>query len=292
MSTPEPQKPEAPSKRLATYFHVHLVSDSTGETLNAMAKAVVARFEGVIPIEHIYALIRSPRQLERVLEEIESQPGIVLHTLVDPELRAMLEAGCRRMDMPQMGALDPLVAALSGYLGASLSSRVGAQHALDHDYFNRMGALDFAIHHDDGQGVAELERADVVLVGVSRTSKTPTCVYLAHRGVRAANVPLVPGQDPPAALSELRNPLVVGLVVSPDRLVQIRRNRLMSLGDQRETSYIELDAVREETIRARRLFERLGWPVIDVSRRSVEETAAQVINLINERRSGRLGSPA
>lgn len=295
MSTTPPQKTDqksdVPTRRLSTYFHVHLVSDSTGETLNAMAKAVVARFEGVIPIEHIYALVRSPKQLERVLEEIEAQPGIVLHTLVDPELRAMLEAGCRRLEMPQMGALDPLVAALSGYLGAALSSRVGAQHALDHDYFNRMGALDFAIHHDDGQGLAELERADVVLVGVSRTSKTPTCVYLAHRGFRAANVPLVPTQDPPALLSELKNPLVVGLVVSPDRLVSIRRNRLQHLGADTESDYVDLELVREETVRARRLFERLGWPVIDVSRRSVEETAAQVINLINERRSGRLGAP-
>ena len=285
-----PARP-AGASRLATYFHVHLVSDSTGETLNAMAKAVVARFEGVIPIEHIYALIRSPKQLERVLEEIESQPGIVLHTLVDPELRAMLEQGCRKLGMPQVGALDPLVTVLSGYLGAALSSRVGAQHALDHDYFERMSALDFAIHHDDGQGLGELERADVVLVGVSRTSKTPTCVYLAHRGVRAANVPLVPTQDPPPSLSELKNPLVVGLVVSPDRLVSIRRNRLEHLGVQADTDYVDVDRVREETVRARRLFERLGWPVIDVSRRSVEETAAQVINLISERRSGRLGAP-
>ena len=289
---PNPEKrPEAVPPRFSTYFHVHLVSDSTGETLNAMAKAVVARFEGVIPIEHIYALVRSPKQLERVLEEIEGQPGIVLHTLVDPELRAMLEKGCRILGMPQVGALDPLVTVLSGYLGAALSSRVGAQHALDHDYFERMSALDFAIHHDDGQGLGELERADVVLVGVSRTSKTPTCVYLAHRGVRAANVPLVPTQDPPPSLSELKNPLVVGLVVSPDRLVSIRRNRLEHLGVQADTDYVDVDRVREETVRARRLFERLGWPVIDVSRRSVEETAAQVINLISERRSGRLGAP-
>lgn len=289
---PNPEKrPEAVPRRFSTYFHVHLVSDSTGETLNAMAKAVVARFEGVIPIEHIYALVRSPKQLERVLEEIEGQPGIVLHTLVDPELRAMLEQGCRKLGMPQVGALDPLVTVLSGYLGAALSSRVGAQHALDHDYFERMSALDFAIHHDDGQGLGELERADVVLVGVSRTSKTPTCVYLAHRGVRAANVPLVPTQDPPPSLSELKNPLVVGLVVSPDRLVSIRRNRLEHLGVQADTDYVDVDRVREETVRARRLFERLGWPVIDVSRRSVEETAAQVINLISERRSGRLGAP-
>ena len=147
--------------RLATYFHVHLVSDSTGETLNAMAKAVTARFDGVIPIEHIYALVRSSRQLERVLEEIETAPGVVLHTLVDRDLREQLEEGCRRMDMPQIGALDPLVGALSRYLGASLSKRVGAQHALDHDYFNRIAALDFAMAHDDGQGTAEqLEGAE------------------------------------------------------------------------------------------------------------------------------------
>ena len=279
-----------PPRRFSTYFHVHLVSDSTGETLNAMAKAVVARFEGVIPIEHIYALVRTPRQLERVLEEIEAAPGIVLHTLVDPELRQMLEAGCRRVGAPQLGALDPLVKVVGGYLGAALSRKIGAQHALDSDYFERMGALDFAMHHDDGQGLDELERADVVLVGVSRTSKTPTCVYLAHRGIRAANVPLVPTQDPPELLSQLKHPLVVGLVVSPDRLVSIRRNRLQHLGVDPTTDYVDTDRVRDETVRARRLFERLGWPVIDVSRRSVEETAAQVINLINERRSGKLGA--
>jgi regulator of PEP synthase PpsR (kinase-PPPase family) len=290
LSTSLPPKVVTPPRRFSTYFHVHLVSDSTGETLNAMAKAVVARFEGVIPIEHIYALVRTPRQLERVLEEIEAAPGIVLHTLVDPELRQMLEAGCRRVGAPQLGALDPLVKVVGGYLGAALSRKIGAQHALDSDYFERMGALDFAMHHDDGQGLDELERADVVLVGVSRTSKTPTCVYLAHRGIRAANVPLVPTQDPPELLSQLKHPLVVGLVVSPDRLVSIRRNRLQHLGVDPTTDYVDTDRVREETVRARRLFERLGWPVIDVSRRSVEETAAQVINLINERRSGKLGA--
>ena len=218
--------------RLATYFHVHLVSDSTGETLNAMAKAVVARFDGVIPIEHIYALVRSHKQLDKVLESIAASPGVVLHTIVDRELRTALEDGCRRMGMPQIGALDPLVGALSRYLGAAISTRVGAQHALDTDYFNRIGALDYAISHDDGQSQNDLENADVVLVGVSRTSKTPTCIYLAHRGVRAANVPLVPGQQAPERLDGLKHPLVVGLTVSPDRLVQIRRNRLEGLGAQ------------------------------------------------------------
>jgi regulator of PEP synthase PpsR (kinase-PPPase family) len=283
--------PPATAPRFATYFHVHLVSDSTGETLNAMAKAVIARFDGVIPIEHIYALVRSHKQLERVLHEIEDHPGVVLHTIVDPQLRSELEEGCRRMDMPTIAALDPLVAALSRYLGASLTTRVGAQHALDHDYFNRIEALNFAIAHDDGQSHQHLESADVVLVGVSRTSKTPTCIYLAHRGVRAANVPLVPGQDPPQALFKLHNPLVVGLTVSPDRLIQIRRNRLLSLkAAPEESSYVAADQVRDETVRARRLFERERWPTIDVTRRSVEETAAAVMNLLSERRTGKLGA--
>ena len=276
--------------RLATYFHVHLVSDSTGETLNAMAKAVVARFDGVIPIEHIYALVRSHKQLGKVLESIAASPGVVLHTIVDRELRTALEDGCRRMGMPQIGALDPLVGALSRYLGAAISTRVGAQHALDTDYFNRIGALDYAISHDDGQSQNDLENADVVLVGVSRTSKTPTCIYLAHRGVRAANVPLVPGQEAPERLDGLKHPLVVGLTVSPDRLVQIRRNRLEGLGEVRSSTYVDHEAVRDETVKARRMFERRGWPTIDVTRRSIEETAAQVINLLNERRA-RTGEP-
>jgi len=285
-----PARSQGPT-RLATYFHVHLVSDSTGETLNAMAKAVTARFDGVIPIEHIYALVRSPKQMERVLEEVESAPGVVLHTLVDRELREQLEEGCRRLDMPQIGALDPLVGALSRYLGASLSTRVGAQHTLDHDYFNRISALDFAMAHDDGQGTVEqLEGADVVLCGVSRTSKTPTCIYLAHRGIRAANVPLVPGQEDGERLTALKNPLVIGLTVSPERLVQIRRNRLEGLNASRASDYVDHEAVRDETIKARRAFERRGWPTIDVTRRSVEETAAAIVNLLSERRTHRIGA--
>ena len=270
--------------RLATYFHVHLVSDSTGETLNAMARAVCARFENVLPIEHIYALVRSPRQLERALTDIEEAPGVVIHTIVDDQLRTALEEGVRRLDMPCIAALDPLVSSLQRYLGASISRKVGVQHALDNDYFNRMDALNYAIGHDDGQGGQDLEQADVVLVGVSRTSKTPTCIYLAHRGVRAANVPLVPSRPIPDKLLSLRNTLVVGLTISPDRLIQIRRNRLLSLKEDRESSYIDIEAVREETVKARRLYERQGWPVIDVTRRSIEETAAAIIALVNDRR--------
>jgi regulator of PEP synthase PpsR (kinase-PPPase family) len=267
------------ASRLATYFHIHLVSDSTGETLNAMARAVCARFEAVMPIEHIYPLVRSERQLGRVMEEIGAAPGIVVHTIVDPDLRAQLEEVCRALDVTCLAALDPLTAALGRYLGASVTSRVGAQHALDTDYFNRMEALNFAIGHDDGQSAGELETADVVLVGISRTSKTPTCIYLAHRGVRAANVPLVPGAPLPDKLFGLKRPMIVALTASPDRLIQVRRNRMIH-GEARDDAYTDVDAVREETVRARRLYERHGWPVIDVTRRSVEETAAAIVNLL------------
>jgi len=273
--------PTTAPARLATYFHVHLVSDSTGETLNAMARAVCARFDNVLPIEHIYALVRSQRQLDRALGDIEEAPGVVIHTIVDDKLRHALEEGCRKLDMPCIPALDPLVSALSRYLGASTTTRVGAHLRLDNDYFNRMDALNYAIGHDDGQGGQDLDEADVVLVGVSRTSKTPTCIYLAHRGVRAANVPLVPGRPIPDKLLQLKKALVVGLTISPDRLIQIRRNRLLSLNENRQSTYIDTDTVRDEIIQARRLYERHGWPTIDVTRRSVEETAAAILNLMH-----------
>jgi regulator of PEP synthase PpsR (kinase-PPPase family) len=267
--------------RLATYFHVHLVSDSTGETLNAMARAVCARFTNVLPIEHIYALVRSQRQLGRALDEIANAPGVVLHTIVDGKLRSALEEGCQALDMPCIAALDPLVSALTRHIGAPLSTQVGAQYALDTDYFNRMDALSYALGHDDGQGGQDLSRADVVLVGVSRTSKTPTCIYLAHRGIRAGNVPLVPGAALPESLMNLKGTPVVGLTLAPDRLVEIRRNRLRGLNEARESSYVDADRVRAEIVQARRLYERQGWPVIDVTRRSVEETAAAVINILS-----------
>ncbi|MGN6366059.1 pyruvate, water dikinase regulatory protein [Asticcacaulis taihuensis] len=277
------------SAKIGSYFHVHLVSDSTGETLNALAKAAAARFEGILPIEHIYVLIRSEKQLERALVEIESFPGIVLHTMVDMELRTALEARCRELDMPAIGVLDPLVVAFSRHLGAAVSKRVGAQHNLDNEYFERIEALNYAIAHDDGAAADRVKNADVVLVGVSRTSKTPTCIYLAHRGIKAANIPLVPGRGLPEELDDMNIPLVVGLIASPERLISIRKNRLLTLNDDRPSSYTDTEAVRQEIIAARRLFERKGWPVIDVTRRSIEETSATIISLLNEKRTGRLG---
>jgi len=273
------------AERFGTYFHIHLVSDSTGETLNAMARAVCARFTDILPIEHIYALVRSARQLERALEEISAAPGVVMHTIIDPALRTVLEGGCHRLEVPCIAVLDPVVSTMARYLGARISTRVGAQHALDNDYFNRMEALNYAIAHDDGAGGQDLNQADVILVGVSRTSKTPTSIYLAHRGVRAANVPLIPGQGISHALTTVLHKPIVGLLASPDRLLQIRRNRLLALKQDRENDYTDPDTVRAEIIQARRLFERHGWPIIDVTRRSVEETAAQIMNYLSSGRN-------
>ena len=250
-----------------------------------MARAVCARFTDFLPIEHIYALVWSVRQLRRALEEISAAPGVVMHTIIDTALRAALEEGCRRLEMPCISVLDPVVATMAHYLGARISTRVGAQHALDNDYFNCMEALNYAIAHDDGAGGQDLNQADVILVGVSRTSKTLTSIYLAHRGVRAANVPLIPGQDIPHALTTVLHKPIVGLLASPDRLLQIRRNRLLALKQDGENDYTDTDAVRAEIIQARRLFERHGWPIIDVTRRSVEETAAQIMNYLSSGRS-------
>jgi len=267
---------------MQTYFNVHLVSDSTGETLNAVMRAACAQFENVAPLEHSYYLVRSPRQLERVLKEIEGAPGIVLYTITDGGLRDTLENRCRELGSPTLPMLDSAVDVLSRYLGIASAHKVAAQYQMGAEYFARMEAINFALAHDDGQGTSNLKDADVVLVGVSRTSKTPTCVYLGNRGVKAANVPLVPGVPLPDILTGPDAPLVVGLKISPDRLTQIRRQRLLSLNEDAETSYADEDSVRDEVTQANRLFVRMQWPTIDVSRRSVEETAAGILNIIQE----------
>ncbi|MDZ4776211.1 MAG: pyruvate, water dikinase regulatory protein [Alphaproteobacteria bacterium] len=270
--------------KIGTYFNVHLVSDSTGETLAGVMRASCAQFDNILPIEHSYYLVRSTRQLERVLREIETAPGVVMFTLSNDEMRERLEVRCKELGMACVAVLDPVLDSLSRYLGQELNHRIGAGRVLDADYFRRIDALNYAMAHDDGQLQREFTDSDVVLVGVSRTSKTPTCVYLANRGVKAANVPIVPHIPLPQALFESDAPLIVGLMVSADRLINVRRNRLATMKETRETSYVDEAAVRAEILHAQKVFEREGWPVIDVTRRSVEETAAAVLNLIAERR--------
>jgi len=269
---------------ISTYFHVHLVSDSTGETLVGMMKASTAQFRSATALEHLHALVRSEAQLEQTLSMIESKPGVVLYTLVNSERRAVLENFCRARNIPALSILDPTLNMLGRYLGASMTDEVGAQRNLDDAYYSRIEALDFAMAHDDGQSVTTLSHADIILLGVSRTSKTPTCIYLANRGYKAGNIPLVPGAPLPTFLDEIRKPFIVGLVASPDRIVQIRQQRLIGLKQDGQTDYIDQDRVREEMKQARRMFTRKGYKVIDVTRRSIEETSAQIINLYNKSR--------
>ena len=268
-------------------LHLHLLSDSTGETLEVIAKACLAQFEDVEVLRHLWPMVRSEGHLERVLDDIERRPGLVLYTLVNSNIRRELEQKTRRRGIHAVSVLDPVTHALSAILGQEAKGRPGRQHALDAAYFARVDAIQFTIAHDDGVGSENWEDADIVLAGVSRTSKTPTSIYLANRGYKVANNPLVPEAPPPPNLFTLRHPLVVGLTTNSERLIQIRRNRLLSLNQAPETDYVDREAVNGELSFARRIFADNDWPVIDVTRRSIEETAFAIVKLCNERLDGK-----
>jgi regulator of PEP synthase PpsR (kinase-PPPase family) len=264
-------------------MNLHLVSDSTGETLNSMTRATLARFEDRHVVPHRWSLIRSRLQLDRVLEGLRHEPGPVLFTLVDRSLRHALEECCERLGVPCLSVLDQVVDLLQSQLGAQAREKRAAQHVLDADYFRRIDAMHYVLAHDDGQGAAGIVEADVCLVGVSRSSKTPTCFYLANRGIKAANVPIVPSAALPPELEATPCP-VVGLTIEVNALIEIRRHRLRLIGAagvrQDTNDYIDPEAVKAEIQAARRLCTRQGWPVIDVTRRSIEETAATVLQLM------------
>lgn len=258
-------------------FHIHLVSDSTGETVGSVARAAIAQFDNVDAEEHNWTLVRTKTQMKKVLEGIEKQPGMVLFTIVDRELREMLTKHCQKMALPAIPVITPVIREISNYLGEKTHAKVGKQHEMDEEYFSRVEAINYALNHDDGQGHWELDDADIILVGPSRTSKSPTCVYLAYRGYKAANVPYVKDCPLPETLFELRRPLVVGLTISPDQLQQIRKTRLQSLKEEKDTNYVDSEYIQQEIDVSRKLFRSHGWPIIDVSRRSVEETSATIL---------------
>jgi [pyruvate, water dikinase]-phosphate phosphotransferase / [pyruvate, water dikinase] kinase len=267
------------------HFNLHLVSDSTGETLITVSRAAAAQYTKIVPVEHVHPLIRTQKQLDRVLADIEESPGIVLYTLLQENLVAKLEEKCRVLGVPCLSILGPVLHLFQAYLGAESTHKVGAQHTLNADYFRRIDALNYTMMHDDGQHAGDLEEADVLLIGVSRTSKTPTSIYLANRGVKTANIPLVPGIPLPPGIEGLKRPLVVGLFASAERIVQIRENRLLGLKAHRDgDKYIDQQAVAEEVAASRRLCTKHNWPLIDVTRRSIEETAAAVLAHLADRR--------
>ena len=269
-------------------FYVYLISDATGTTLQGLARACLAQFDGIMPVERFWPMIRSEAQLQRAMDDIRENPGPVLYTLVDKKLRRALEGLCLDLHIPCMPVLDPILRSLSSYLGLPTKGIPGLQHALDDAYFRRIDAVDFALQYDDGQDFEGIEDADVILVGVSRTSKTPTCIYLARRGVKAANVPLALGIPFPEKILKLKTPLFVGLTENPERLVHLRRTRLQAHENDPhygDNAYLDIEKVEEETRTARKLFSKHKWPVIDVTRRSVEETAAEIFVLLQKHRA-------
>ena len=266
-------------------FHLHLVSDATGTTLLGLARAVLAQFEGVEPVQKFWPLVRTQKQLDKVIARIEANPGPVIFTFVDKKMRTRLQDRCDELHVPCVAVLDPIIRSLSSYLGVNAAGVPGLQHAMDDAYFRRVSAIDFAMRHDDGKDLKDLEKAEIILVGVSRTSKTPTSVFLARRGVKVANIPLVPGVDVPPEKFELDEPMYIGLSAAPSRLMQIRRTRLKADTDEtakrnfQENTYLDEEKIEDEVRNARRLFSKHGWHVIDVTKRSIEETAAEILAL-------------
>ncbi|HEX7073511.1 MAG TPA: pyruvate, water dikinase regulatory protein [Hyphomicrobiaceae bacterium] len=271
--------------RLPSYFHLHLVSDSTGETLTTIAKAASVQYAKVRPIEHVHPLVRTARQLERVLQEISSAPGIVLYTIVNRELTERLEQRCRELAVPCLYVLEPIMKVFESYLGEPQTPIVAGQHVLDADYFRRIDALNFSMAHDDGHLPDDLNQADIIILGISRTSKTPTSIYLAQRGYKTANVPIVSQLPLPEPLTRPHSAFVVCLVASVDRIAEIRRNRVRLMSDRNLEDYVDREQIAQELAHSRRLCARHGWPVIDVTRRSVEETAVTILKLYQSRQA-------
>jgi len=265
-------------------INIHLVSDSTGETLSSVARAVLSQFEGVNSNDFIWPLIRTKLQLEKVIESIAENPGIIMYTIMQDDLMEELKKECFKLKIPCIPVLSHIIAEFSNYLGMNISHTIGRQHLLDAEYFSRVEAISYTLNHDDGQSTWDLYDADIVIVGVSRTSKSPTSVYLSCRGYKTANIPFVSIETIPTTIYDLKKPLIVGLTINPEKLVQIRQSRLSSLGQESGTDYINIESIKSEISESRKLFAKLNSPVIDVTKRSVEETAAKIIQLFQEKK--------
>ncbi len=265
---------------------MHMVSDSTGETVSSVARSVLSQFDDIEPEEHMWALVRTKGQMEKVVEAIEQNPGIVLYTVIDEEMQKILLRKCKELKVPCVSVLARTIRELTAYTGVEMKAQPGIQHELDEEYFERVEAINYTLAHDDGQNYDTLDEADIVIIGASRTSKTPTCIYMSYRGLKIANIPFVKGIPLPDELFQLKGVFIAGLVISPERLLQIRKSRLVSLNENRETSYIDIDNIKQEVQESRRLYNKHKWPVIDVTRKSVEEVAANIMQLYTKFREG------
>jgi regulator of PEP synthase PpsR (kinase-PPPase family) len=270
---------------------MHLVSHASGEMVEMIARNTVAQLDGVEVDRHLWKMVRSMMLVPDILGEIAKHRGIVFHSIAASDIREALEQGCSRLRVPCLFVLEPFVSRLSEYSGAPIRFRTAARDFIDEEYYRRVEAMKFTLAHDDGVNSDDLEDADIILVGVSRATKTPTCMYLASRGIKAANVPVVPGVPLPEGVRKAKRPLVVGLTVDPKVLAEVRSARLLRLSEDETTSYSEIESVAREVLEARRLCARHGWRVIDVTNRPIENTAATIIELMNKRAAAKEAVP-
>tara|TARA_B100000945_G_scaffold299398_1_gene280041 strand:- start:203 stop:1027 length:825 start_codon:yes stop_codon:yes gene_type:complete len=264
-------------------LHLHLVSDATGETVHQVARAALSQFSAIETVEHIWTLVRTQEHVETIGRSIKKNPGIVLYSIVNESIRKKIEEISNDMAIPSLPILDPIIQLFGDFIGQKENRKIGAQHIMNKAYFDRMAAVEFAVTHDDGMNIENLEDAQMLLVGVSRTSKTPTSIYLANRGYKVANYALVPNVEFPINYVEMKSNLfIVGLTTEVDHLVNIRKNRLDYISDTKNMKYVDTEIVNQEIIEAKRLFQKNKWPMINVSRKSIEETAATIIFMFNE----------
>ena len=266
---------------MSNSYQIYLISDATGETLDRIFIAIKAQFKNIDYKIHTYSFTRTENQILKILDQAEKESNsIILYTIVDNNLAKFLANACDEKKIPCFGVLGSLILSFSKLFNQKASHEPSGQHVLNEEYYSRIEAIQFTMNHDDGNLVKEVDKSDIILLGVSRTSKTPTSIYLANKGFKVSNIPLVNENSIPDSLKDKKNKFcIVGLTADADRLVEIRKNRLNSLRDNSSTNYINLEKISKEVELAKMTFQKYKWPIIDVSRKSVEETAASVIKI-------------
>ncbi len=262
-------------------YNVYLVSDSTGETLDRIFLSLKSQFANFEYEKKEFAFVRTEQQIDKIIKECtEQDSSLILYTIVETKLAKYISNQSEINNVPCFGILGNLILSFSKLLNQKAIHKPSAQHVLDDDYYKRMEAIQFTMSHDDGKRVDDIDSADVILLGVSRTSKTPTSIYLANRGYKTINIPLVFEQNIPKSLKLNNKACIIGLVADPERLADIRRNRVAIMKDHKLKEYTDLNFIKKEILDSKNLFKKNNWPVIDVTRRSVEETAASILKII------------
>ena len=257
-------------------LNLHMISDSSGETLVTVARASTVQFNNVLTKEYVWSLVNDKIQIEKIIQKISaSHNAFVMYTIVDDNLREYLKHQCQKLKVPCIPVLSRVIREISSYLGVKPHASPQHYEVLSDDYYSRVDAMNYVLSHDDGQNIWDIDDADIVLIGASRTSKSPTSIYLAYHGYKVSNIPFVSGITLP--LENINSKLVVGLTIDPERLIEIRKNRLKGMGNSSNINYISLKSVTREILSANELFRHHRWPVIDVTKISVEEIAAKII---------------